>query len=166
LKQQYPDNSQLNKVLIFGLLLVFINSFIYAQDKSAIKSFRMQKVIITKYDENKKWGDSSKHYFYIAFNYDYEDSISIIVKGKNISNGRLKYAQPDTSSSTYPDNRVLFNLSKTYYPQYSKCHIIFWSSKKRVAFRLNRRFAFYVLDVSKDISVWHLNYLNTYPWPD
>jgi hypothetical protein len=154
------------KTLALGLLLLFKSSFIYAQNKSEIKDrAHLQNIILTIDKIDKANRTSDNPYFHIAFDYNYGDSISLSVKGKNIYNIRLKYV-PDTNTSFYPYNRALLKLSKKQISKHSNCQIIFWNSKRRVTFRLNRKFEYYSLEVLKNASTWKLSYSNTYPWPD
>jgi|GEM_PF-5817171 len=166
LKQLFQDNNQLIKTLAFGLLLLFKSFFICAQNKSEIKDkIHLQNIILAKDKIDKGDRTSDNPYFHIAFDYDYGDSISLFVKGKNIYNVRLNYV-PDTSTSFYPYNRMLLKLSNKQISKHSKCEIVFRISRRRAAFRLNRKFEYYSLEVLKNASTWKLTYSNTYPWPN
>jgi hypothetical protein len=164
LKKQFQINNQPIKIIAIGLLLLFNNSFIYAQNKSEIKDRNgLQNISLTINKIDKADKNNSKPYFHIALDYDYGDSISLFVKGKNFYNIKLNYL-PDTNSSFYPYNRALLKLPKKQFSNHSKCQIIFRNSKRSVTFRLDRKFEYYSLEVLKNSSSWKLNYSNTFPW--
>lgn len=160
------NKNRLIKIVIPGLFLLFNNTFIYAQDKGEIKDKIHWQNVKLKIDKIDKPGMAGDHpYFHIALDYDYGDSFSLFVKGKTFYNIRLIYV-PDTNSSFYPYNRALLKLSKKQISNHSKCQIIFRDSKRKATFRLNREFEYYSLEMLKNSSIWHLNYSNTYPWPN
>lgn len=156
------------RVFLFTLmLLIFQNSIIIAQKSNSklfSDSFHMQELVIKKNvsQEFKR----NKESFYLAFNYNFSDTISILIENKNIYNGRIEYLEADSNSTLYPYNRKLLKFSKNKIHQKSKCQIIFWESKKIVDFYLYRRISYYTLDMLKNKPVWFLNLLNVYPWSD
>jgi hypothetical protein len=168
LKKQHRNNSRLIRILTVSFLLFFGNLAIYAQIKgeSNVDSIKVKKVIIRK-DKNKKvlFADSAEFY-YVALNYNYTDSVSLFIDGKNIYNGKMNYLQPDSNSTWFPFNRALLRLPKGYIGRNSKCQIIFRGSKQKVVFSLDKRFRFYTLGVHENVSPWYLHYLNARPWPD
>src|SRR5262249_35636448 len=149
LRELYRSSNLEVKILGFSLFLSLCNLGSYAQpnERLGADSFQLQNLTITK-DKNRKTGE---HFdtvnFYVAFNYDYSDSISVFVDGKNVYDVNLNYVKPDTSNTLYPYNRKLFKFPKTKIGKSSKCLIVFENSKKKVIFCLDNRFIFYTLEV-------------------
>lgn len=162
-------NNQMARNLIFVLVsLILKSSIALAQHNTndvVCDSFNLQTLVIKNNAKQKLNGN--KNSFYIAFNYDFEDSISVWINNDNVYNGKLKYSQVDSNSSVFPYNRSLLKLpdkSKNFYK--AKCQILFWRSRKKVEFYVYPKIGYYILEVLGNKHVWYLSLSNVYPWTD
>jgi len=108
-----------------------------------------------------------KNFFFIALNYEFEDSISVMIGKKELYHGQLNYVQLDSNATHYPYNRVILKFSKKkLLSENSKCELFFWDSKLRTRFFLQKNTNFYILEIRKKPLNWYLTYSNAYPWTD
>jgi hypothetical protein len=155
--------------LKYTLLIIFflITSLFAVAQKSLVDSFET-KALNIKINIDKK-NQSRKIEPYIAFNYDFDDSVSVYENGKEIFRTKLVYHKPDLNSESFPYDRRLVRL-----PQMTnsgklngkRCQLILWKSKKIIEFNLQKNATYYVFGFTKDALKWNLNVLNVYPWPD
>lgn len=106
----------------------------------------------------------------LCLNYDFEDSISICISNNNILTAHLKFTKLDSSNSHFPYNQAVIDIGMLSTPSLitsnQVCTIRFINTKKRVEFKIKKKFSCYSLEISNSSNVGYLYCLNALPWPD
>jgi len=107
--------------------------------------------------------------YYITLNYDFEDSISILVNRKEVFKRKLDYVPMDSNQTSYPYNRILIKIADGIKDKKNisggTCKLIFWKSRKYIEFYLKKSVHYYDVGATKDKDSWSLAFLNVLPWP-
>jgi len=168
MKLSNRNNHQVNKLFIVIILLICLTPCT-GQDIHTLATidngaYIKKPIKIEKINSKEVKGISG---FYVALEYDFDDSISIFLDKKLISIYSLHYKLPKENVANYPNNRLLINLDKKVkIINYKSCTIIFQKKKAYVNFKLSKRYSFYNLGASNNLSIWSLYLGNTYPWTD
>ena len=158
----------ISKQTFLIILFLIIRIFLFGQNYVQIPdSFDTKKLNVEIHIDKKVTQREIEPY--IAFNYDFGDSVSIYKNGKEIFRTQLVYQRPDSNSTLFPYTRKLIRLQRMKNSNklnYVNCQVIFWKSKKVIEFYFHKNAMYYVLGLDKDLLKWDLYVSNAFPWPD
>lgn len=161
----------MNKIFLIFTVLFIDYSGVVGQDNMACSNFMDTKIrLVTKQSTSPISEKLPKGSLLLCLNYDFEDSISICINNNSILTSHLKFTKLDSSNSHFPYNHAVIDLGKlstsSLVTLNQLCIIRFSNSRKRVEFKIQKRFSCYSLEISTKTDIGYLYCLNSLPWPD